>query len=151
MDINITNNECMYMRWISDWIFIWCMLGSGRLLMEYSFGVCRDLADYQPNIHSVYEWIRRIANWIFSWCMQGSSGLLTKYSFDVWMGQVDFWPNIYLVYAGIRWITNWIFNSQNNQIKWVKFEYSIVRMIGLGGSEYSIVGMIRLGGSEFNI
>jgi hypothetical protein len=41
------------------------MNGSGGLLTEYSFGVCRDPADYQPNIHSVYAGVRRITNWIF--------------------------------------------------------------------------------------
>ena len=44
-----------------------------------------------------------------------------------------------------------IFNSQNDQISWIRIEYSIVGMIGLGGSEYSIVRMIGLGGSECNI
>jgi hypothetical protein len=62
VDINITNNECMYVyeadfqlnihlmytgiRQITDQIFIWCMQGSSELLTEYSGGVCRDLADY---------------------------------------------------------------------------------------------------------
>jgi hypothetical protein len=41
------------------------MNGSGGLLTEYSFGVCRDPADYQPNIHLVYAWVRRVTNWIF--------------------------------------------------------------------------------------
>jgi len=127
----------------------------GGFLIEYSFDVCWDQADYwwnihsvyagitdyQPNIYSGYEWIRWIANQIFSWCMQGSGGLLTKYSFDVWMGQADCWPNIHLVYARVRQITNWIFNSRNNRIKQVKIEYSIVGMIR----------MIRLGRLELNI
>jgi hypothetical protein len=56
--------------------------------------------------------------------MNGSGGLLTKYSFGVCRGQAD---------AGVR--PNWIFNSRNNQIKRVKIEYSIVRMIGIRGSE----------------
>jgi hypothetical protein len=41
------------------------MNGSGRLLTEYSFGVCRDQADYQPNIHSMYAGVRWITNWKF--------------------------------------------------------------------------------------
>ena len=77
--------------WITDQIFIWCMNGSGRLPTEYSFGGCRDLANYQPNIH--------------------------------------------LVYAGVRRITNWIFI---NWARWIGIEYSIVIMIGLGGSELNI-------------
>jgi hypothetical protein len=91
--------------------------------------------DIWLNIHSVYAGVRQIANWIFSWCMQGSGGLLTGYSFDVWMGQVDCQPNIHLVYAGVRWITNWIFIIW---ARWIGIEYSIVRMIGLGGSELHI-------------
>jgi hypothetical protein len=97
-------------RRISDWIFIWCMLGSGGLLTEYSFGVCRGPADYSLNIHSVYTGFRRITYWIFSWCMQGSGGLLTEYSFGVWRGPVDFRLNIQLVCAGFRRITYWIFS-----------------------------------------
>jgi hypothetical protein len=137
-DINITNNECIYMRQISDRIFIWCMQGSdglltgysfslwhrsGRLLTEYSFGVCRDLVDYWLNIQLAYEWVRWIANQIFSWCMWGAGRLLTEYSFGVWMGQVDCWPNIHLVYAGVRQITNWIFI---NWARWIGIEYLIV-------------------------
>jgi hypothetical protein len=34
--------------------------------MEYSFGICRDPADYQPNIHLVYAGVRQITNWIFN-------------------------------------------------------------------------------------
>jgi hypothetical protein len=43
------NIDLMYagIRWITNQIFIWCMNGSGRLLTEYSFVVCRDLADNQ--------------------------------------------------------------------------------------------------------
>jgi hypothetical protein len=41
------------------------MQGSGELLTKYSFGVCRDPADYQPNIHSMYAGVRWITNWIF--------------------------------------------------------------------------------------
>jgi len=74
-DINITNNVCMYMRWISSWIFIWCMLGSGRLLMEYSFGVCR---------------IRRITNQIFIQRMNGSGRLPIKYSVGVCRDLADY-------------------------------------------------------------
>ena len=148
---------------ITDWIFIWCMQGSGGLLTgysfsiwhrsgglltEYSFSVCRDPADYWQNIQSVYEWVRWIANRIFSWCMQGSSGLPTTYSFgvcrgqvDYWpdihsaygIGQADFWPNIHLVYAGVRQITNWIFI---NWAGWIGIEYLIVGMIGLSGQEW---------------
>ena len=86
------NIHLMYtgIRRITDWIFIWCMNGSGRLLTEYSVGVCRGQADYWLNIQWVYKWVRRIANWIFSWCMQGAGGLLTEYSFDVCRGQVDY-------------------------------------------------------------
>ena len=148
---------------ITDWIFIWCMQGSGGLLTgysfsvwhrsgglltEYSFSVCRDPVDYWQNIQSVYEWVRWIANQIFSWCMQGSGGLPTTYSFgvcrgqaDYWpdihsaygIGQVDFWPNIHLVYGGVRWITNWIFI---NWARWIRIEYLIVGMIGLSGPEW---------------
>jgi hypothetical protein len=73
---------------------------------EYSFGVCKDLADYQPNIHSVYAGIERIIDQIFIQCMQGSSRSLTKYSFSECRGQADDQPNIYLVYAGVRRITD---------------------------------------------
>ena len=52
-------------RRITDRIFSWCMNGSGGLLTEYSVGVCRDPADYQPHIHLVYAGVRRITNWIF--------------------------------------------------------------------------------------
>ena len=137
-DINITNNECKYMGWISDRIFIWHTQGSGGLVTEYSFGVCMDPVDCWLNIHSVYAGVRWITNEIFSWCMQGSSrfpteysfsvymvqadyrrntqlvyarsgGLLTEYSFGVCRGPVDFRLNIQLVCAGIRRITDQIF------------------------------------------
>jgi hypothetical protein len=67
--------------------------------------------------------------------VQGSSRLLTEYSVDVCRDPVDYRPDIYLVYAGVRWITNWIFN---NWARWIGIEYSIVGMIGLGGSEMNI-------------
>jgi hypothetical protein len=51
--------------WIADYIFSWHMQGSGGLLTEYSVGVCRDLVDYQLNIHSMYAGVRQIINWIF--------------------------------------------------------------------------------------
>jgi len=127
------NIHLMYtgIRRITNWIFIWCINGSGRLLTEYLFSVCRTPLDYWLdihsaygigqadcwlNIHSVYAGIRWITDRIFSRCMNGSGGLLTKYSFgvcrgqvDYWLdvhsaygiGQADFWPNIHLVYAGI--------------------------------------------------
>ena len=81
-------------RWITDLIFIWCMQGSGGLLTEYSFGVCRDPADDWLNIHLVYELVRWITYWIFSWCVQGSGGLLTEYSFSVYRVQADCQLNI---------------------------------------------------------
>jgi hypothetical protein len=99
------------------------MLGSGGLLTEYSFGVCRDLADYQLNIHLMYEWIRQIADQIF---------------IGVCRDLADYQPNIHLVYAGVRRITNWIFNSQNDQIRWIGIEYLIVGMTILSGSELNI-------------
>src|SRR5882762_279857 len=104
---------------IADQILIRCMQGSGGLLTEYllgvcrgsgglqteySFGVCKGQADYQPNIHSVYAWVRRIADQILIGCMpgirriadrifigrmQGSGGLQTEYSFGVCKGQAD--------------------------------------------------------------
>jgi hypothetical protein len=79
------HSMCAGVRQMSDWILIQCMQGSGRLLIEYSFGVCRDLAHDRPNIYSVYAGVRWIINQIFI-CMQGSGELLTKYSFGVWMG-----------------------------------------------------------------
>jgi hypothetical protein len=33
--------------------------------LGHPFGVCRDPADYWPNIHLVYAGVRRITNWIF--------------------------------------------------------------------------------------
>jgi uncharacterized membrane protein YuzA (DUF378 family) len=51
------------------------------------------------------------------------------------------------------WIA--IFNSQNDQISWIRIEYSIVGISGiieLGRLELNIIfGMIRLGGLELNI
>jgi hypothetical protein len=80
------NIHLMYtgIRWIADWIFIWCINGSGRLLTEYLFSVCRTPPDYWLYIHSVYAGIWRITDRIFSRCMNGSGGLLTEYSFSVW-------------------------------------------------------------------
>jgi hypothetical protein len=52
-------------RRITDRIFSRCMNGSGRLLTEYSVGVCRDPADYQPHIHLVYAGVRWITDRIF--------------------------------------------------------------------------------------
>jgi hypothetical protein len=62
-------------------------------------------ADDRPNIHWMYEWVRRIADPIFisvyrcqaddrpniHWCIQGLGGLLTEYS---------------LVYTGVRRIAD---------------------------------------------
>jgi hypothetical protein len=49
------NIHLMYtgIRWITDQIFIWCMNGSGGLLTEYLFGVCRDPVDYQLDVHEL--------------------------------------------------------------------------------------------------
>jgi hypothetical protein len=85
-------------RWITDLIFIWCMQGSGGLLTEYSFGVCRDLADCWLNIHLVYAGIRRMTDWIFIWCMNWSGGLPTEYSVGVCRDPADYWLNIHSVY-----------------------------------------------------
>jgi hypothetical protein len=79
-------------------IFIWCIEVSGGLLTEYSFGVWIGQADYRPNIHSVYGWVRRITDRIFIQCMDGPGGLPTKYLLGVWIDQADCRPNIYLVY-----------------------------------------------------
>jgi hypothetical protein len=98
------------MEWISDWIFIWRTQGSGGLVTEYSFGVCRHPVDCWPNIHLVYAGVRRISDQIFIWWMQGSSRLLTEYSFGVYRGPADFRPNIHSVYTGFRRITDWIFS-----------------------------------------
>ena len=97
------------MGWISNWIFIWRTQGSGGLVTEYSFGVCRDPADCWPNIHLVNAGIQRITHWIFIWCMQGSGGFPTEYSFSVYRVQADYRLNIQLVYAGVWWITDQIF------------------------------------------
>jgi hypothetical protein len=94
------------------------MNGSGRLSTEYSVGVCRDPADYQPNIHLVYAGVRHITNWIFI----------------NWLG-------------GLELNTN----SQNDQIRWVGIEYSIVDQIRHIRIKYLILGMIGLGRLEFNI
>jgi hypothetical protein len=75
-------------RRMTDWIFSWCVQGSGGLLTEYSFGVWIGQADFRLNIHSVYTGFRWIANWIFGWCVQGSGGLLTRQSFGVCTGSV---------------------------------------------------------------
>jgi len=90
-------------------IFIRCIEVSGGLLTEYSFGVWIGQADYRPNIHSVYGWVRRITDRIFIQCMDGPGGLPTKYSLGVWIDQADCRPNIYLVYWWVRRITDRIF------------------------------------------
>jgi hypothetical protein len=61
------NIHLMYtgIRWIADWIFIWCINGSGRLLTEYLFSVCRTPPDYWLYIHSVYAGVRQITDQIF--------------------------------------------------------------------------------------
>ena len=61
------NIHLMYtgIRRIADRILIQCMNGSGGLLTEYLFGVCRTLLDYKLDIHLVYAGVRRITNWIF--------------------------------------------------------------------------------------
>src|ERR1700676_1074997 len=85
------------------------MQGSGGFPTEYSFSVCKGLADFRLNIHLVYEWVRRISNRIFIQCMQGSGGLPTKYSFRVCRGPADFRLNIHLMYARVRQISDRIF------------------------------------------
>ena len=45
------------------------MQGSGGLLTEYSFGVCRGPADFRLNIWLVCAGIRQITDQIFIWCM----------------------------------------------------------------------------------
>ena len=129
---------------ISDWISIWRTQGSGGLVTEYSFGVCRDPADCWPNIYSVYAGVRRITDPIFIWWKQASGGLLTEYSFSVYRVQADYWPNIHLVYAGVRWISNWIFSwcvqGSGGFSDWIFIQC----MNGSGGfpTEYS-VGVCR--------
>jgi hypothetical protein len=108
------------------------MQGSGGLLTEYSFDVCRGPGDFRLNIHSVYTGFRQITDRIFSWGMQGSGGLLTKYSFGVCRGLADCQLNIQLVCAGIRRITDQIF------IDCTRIEYLVVGTIGLGGLELTI-------------
>ena len=155
----------MYMRRISNWIFIWCTQGSGGLLTGYSFGVWMGQADCWPNIYSVYAGLCRITDWIFIHCMQGSGRLLTRYSFSIWhrsgglltkysfgvcRGQADYWPyihsaygigqadcwlNINSVYAGIWWITDRIFSWCMQGSGRLPIGYSL---IGLGRSELNI-------------
>jgi len=50
------NIHLMYtgIRQITDQIFIQCMNGSGGLPTQYSVDVCRDPADYWPDIYLVY-------------------------------------------------------------------------------------------------
>src|ERR1700676_4877066 len=86
-------------RRITDQIFIPCMQGSGGLLTEYSFGVCKGPADFRLNIHSVYARVRRISDRIFIWCM---NGFPTEYSFSVYRGQADCEPNSHSVILNIR-------------------------------------------------
>ena len=71
--------QCMQGSQITNQIFIQGMNGSGGLPIKYSVGVCRDPADYWPNIHLMYEWVRRIVDQIFIWCMQGSGRLPIGY------------------------------------------------------------------------
>jgi len=94
-------------RWLTDWIFIRCMEGSGGLPTRYSLGVWISQADYLSDIQWRYEWVRRITDWIFSDCMQGSGGWPTRYSFGVWTGQADYPPNIQWLYAGVRRMTKY--------------------------------------------
>ena len=86
-------------RRISDWIFIWCMQGSGGWLTEYSFGVWMGQADYLLNIQLVCAGIWRITDWIFIQCIQGSGGLPTEYLGGVCRDLADYWPDNHLVYA----------------------------------------------------
>jgi hypothetical protein len=67
---------------ITDWILIEgmtdpilsdCMQGSGGLLTEYSFCVCRS-GRLPPDIHLAYARVRQMTNPILSDCMQGSGG-----------------------------------------------------------------------------
>jgi len=84
---------------------------SGGLLTEYSFSVCRDPADYQPNIHLVYAGVRQITNWIFiNWAR---------------------WIRIEYLIVGMIGICGLEYAI-------VGTEYLIVRMTGLGGSELFI-------------
>jgi hypothetical protein len=92
------------------------MNGSGGLLTEYSVGVCRDPADYQPHIHLVYAGVRRITNWIFiNWAR--------------WIG-IE-----YLIVGMIGLSGPGICGSEYSI---VGIEYLIAQMIGLGGSELNI-------------
>jgi hypothetical protein len=75
------------------------MNGSGRLPTEYSVGVFRDPADYQPNIHSMYAGVRWMSDRIFIQCMQGSGELWTEY---VCRDLADYPLNIHSTYAGVR-------------------------------------------------
>ena len=154
-DITITENVCMYMRWITHRIFNEHMNGSGGLPTQYSFNVYKGQADCWPNIHSVhvgvrqisnihspYTWVRRIADPIFIWWIQGSGRLLTKYSlsvcrgqadfkysFTVCMGQADCRPNIHWVYVGVRWITDQIFihHKQGSGGSLIEYSLSVCR------------------------
>ena len=65
------------------------MQRSGGLLTEYSIGVCKDQADYLPDIHSTYAGVSQMTDQLFIWNMQGSSGLLTEYSISVCRGEAD--------------------------------------------------------------
>jgi hypothetical protein len=96
------------------------MNGSGGLLTEYSFGVCRDPADYQPNIHSMYAGVRRITNWIFNSWNNQIKRVKIEYSI---VGMIGIHGSKYLIVGMIG-----LGGS----------EYSIVRMIGLGRSEFNI-------------
>jgi hypothetical protein len=52
-------------------IFIQCMQGWGRLVIEYSFGVWMGQVDCLPNTHLVYAGIWQMIDQIFIWCMNG--------------------------------------------------------------------------------
>jgi hypothetical protein len=75
------------------------MNGSGGLLTKYSFGVCRDLADYQPNIHLVYAGVRRITNWIFNTRNNRIKQVKIEYSI---VGMIEIHGSKYLIVGIIR-------------------------------------------------
>ena len=95
------NIHLMYtgIRQISDWIFIWCMQGSGGLLTGYSFSVWhrsgRFLTKYSFGVCTGVRWI---SDWIFIQCIQGSGRWPTEYSVGVCRDPADHWLNIHLVY-----------------------------------------------------
>jgi hypothetical protein len=150
-----------WVRRIADRIFIQCMQDSAGLLTGYSFGVCRGQADYWPdihlaygigqvdcwlNIHSVYAGMRRITDRIFSQCINGSGGLLTKYSFgDAGIRRITDWTFIWCMQGSGRLPIGysliglgWIFNCRTDWVRWIRIQYLIIQMIGLGGLEMNI-------------